>query len=75
MGDAIGQVLPLGIGIALSPLPIVAVVLMLGAVRARGNGPASFPTWRQTIDSVTPARALATGAVLSGRGQRSDIKW
>jgi len=34
MGDAIGQVLPSGVGVALSPLPIVAAVLMLGAARA-----------------------------------------
>jgi hypothetical protein len=29
MGDAIGQILPLAVGVALSPLPIVALVLML----------------------------------------------
>jgi hypothetical protein len=30
MADAIGQVLSLGVGVALSPVPIIAVVLMLG---------------------------------------------
>jgi hypothetical protein len=29
MGQAIGQVLPLAVGVALSPVPIIAVVLML----------------------------------------------
>jgi hypothetical protein len=29
MGQAIGQSLPVAVGVALSPLPIVAVVLML----------------------------------------------
>jgi hypothetical protein len=29
MGHAIGQSLPVAVGVALSPLPIVAVVLML----------------------------------------------
>ncbi len=29
MGQAIGQSLPVAVGMALSPLPIVAVVLML----------------------------------------------
>ena len=33
--DAIGDVLPLGIGVALSPLAIVAIVLMLVSRRAR----------------------------------------
>ena len=40
MGQAIGEVLPLAVGVALSPLPIVAVVLMLVTVRAKVNGPA-----------------------------------
>src|SRR5919198_1286744 len=40
MGQAIGQVLSLGVGVALSPVPIIAVVLMLGTPRARSNGPA-----------------------------------
>ena len=32
MGEAIGEVLSLGVGVALSPVPIIAVVLMLGWV-------------------------------------------
>jgi hypothetical protein len=39
MAEAIGQVLSLGVGVALSPVPIIAVVLMLGTPRARSNGP------------------------------------
>jgi threonine/homoserine/homoserine lactone efflux protein len=45
MGDAIGQVLSLGVGVALSPVPIIAVVLMLGTPRARANGPAFIVGW------------------------------
>ncbi|PZF81292.1 GAP family protein [Jiangella anatolica] len=45
MGEAIGAVLPLGVGVALSPLPIVAVVLMLGSARGRSNGPAFLIGW------------------------------
>ena len=45
MGDAIGQVLSLGVGVALSPLPIVAVVLMLATPRGRLNGPAFLLGW------------------------------
>jgi hypothetical protein len=40
MADAIGEVLPLAVGVALSPVPIIAVVFMLGTPRARTNGPA-----------------------------------
>jgi len=45
MGQAIGQSLPVAIGIALSPLPIVAVVLMLVTPRGRTNGPAFVLGW------------------------------
>ena len=45
MADAIGQSLPLAIGAALSPLPIVAVVLMLATPRARVNGPLFVLGW------------------------------
>ena len=45
MGEAIGQVLPLAVGVALSPVPIIAVVLMLVTPRARVNGPAFVAGW------------------------------
>jgi threonine/homoserine/homoserine lactone efflux protein len=45
MADAIGQVLSLGVGVALSPVPIIAVVLMLGTPRARANAPAFVLGW------------------------------
>lgn len=45
MGAAIGAVLPLGIGVALSPVPIIAVVLMLATPRGRVNGPAFLAGW------------------------------
>lgn len=40
MGDAIGQMLPAAIGVALSPFPIIASVLFVGTPRGRANGPA-----------------------------------
>ena len=39
MGTTIGQILPLAVGVALSPVPIIAVALMLMSQRARLNGP------------------------------------
>jgi hypothetical protein len=33
MGEAIGNLLPHAIGVALSPVPIIAVILMLGTPR------------------------------------------
>ena len=34
MGDTIGQVLPFAFGVAISPMPIIAMVLMLITPRA-----------------------------------------
>lgn len=45
MGQAIGQVLPFALGVAISPVPIIAVVLMLVTPRARSNGPAFVVGW------------------------------
>jgi threonine/homoserine/homoserine lactone efflux protein len=52
MGDAIGQILPLGIGVAISPVPIIAVVLMLGTSRGRVNGPAFIAGWLVGLAAV-----------------------
>ncbi|HEX3588626.1 MAG TPA: GAP family protein [Pseudonocardiaceae bacterium] len=45
MGTAIGQSLPIAAGIALSPIPIIAVVLMLTSSRAAVNGPLFVVGW------------------------------
>jgi threonine/homoserine/homoserine lactone efflux protein len=45
MGEAIGQILPMAVGVAISPMPIVAAVLMLVSAKARSNGPAFIVGW------------------------------
>ena len=45
MGQAIGQILPLAVAVGLSPIPIIAVVVMLGTPQARANGPAFMVGW------------------------------
>lgn len=45
LADAFGQFLPFAIGVALSPIPIIGIVLMLGTPRARVNGPAFVAGW------------------------------
>jgi hypothetical protein len=45
MGAAIGEMLPLAIGIAISPLPIIAIILMLITPKARSNGLAFLAGW------------------------------
>jgi hypothetical protein len=38
VGEAIGQLLPFAVGVAISPMPVVAMVLMLMTPRARATG-------------------------------------
>jgi threonine/homoserine/homoserine lactone efflux protein len=45
MGDAIGQIVVLGVAVALSPMAIIGVVLMLATPRGRTNGPAFIAGW------------------------------
>jgi threonine/homoserine/homoserine lactone efflux protein len=52
MNEAIGQVLPFAVGVGLSPIPIIAVVLMLGTPRAHANGPAFLVGWLTGLSIV-----------------------
>ena len=52
MLEAIGQVLPLAVVTALSPMPIIAVVLMLVSARARVNGPLFVLGWVAGLAAV-----------------------
>ncbi|HUK94223.1 MAG TPA: GAP family protein [Gaiellaceae bacterium] len=45
MGQAVGDFLPLAVVVAISPIPIVAMVLMLATPRARTNGTAFAFGW------------------------------
>ena len=58
MGQAIGGSLPLAVGIALSPIPIIAVVLMLTSEKARVNGPVFVAAgWPSSARSCWPSPA------------------
>jgi hypothetical protein len=69
MGQAIGNSLPLAVGVALSPIPIIAVVLMLTSHRARSNGPAFVIGWLiglAVIGAIVLSVAGPAGASKSG---------
>jgi threonine/homoserine/homoserine lactone efflux protein len=69
MGQAIGQVLSFGVGVALSPVPIIAVVLMLATPRGRTNGPAFLAGWIGGIAVLgTMVLLISSGASASTRG-------
>ncbi|MFF7775040.1 GAP family protein [Streptomyces tanashiensis] len=62
MGDAVGQMLASAVGIAISPLPLIAVILMLATPRGRTNGLAFTAGW------VVSLAVLVTVIVLAGSG-------
>ena len=45
MCQAIGDLLPAAIGVAMSPIPIIAVILMLSTPKAHSNGSAFAVGW------------------------------
>ncbi|MGH3289411.1 MAG: GAP family protein, partial [Streptosporangiaceae bacterium] len=68
-GQAIGGSLALAVGIALSPIPIIAVVLMLTSEKARVNGPVFVLGWLVglgIVGAIVLAVAGPGGASTSG---------
>ena len=61
MGEAIGQLLPGAIGVALSPVPIIAVILMLATPRARVTGPSFAIGWIVGVTAVSVIVLLLAG--------------
>lgn len=45
MGTSISEVLPFAVGVAISPVPLIAVILMLFTPRAKANGTAFLVGW------------------------------
>jgi hypothetical protein len=69
MGKAIGGSLPLAVGIALSPIPIIAVVLMLTSRKAKVNGPVFVLGWLiglGVVGAIVLSIAGPAGASKSG---------
>jgi Sap, sulfolipid-1-addressing protein len=55
MGSAISEVFPFAVGVAISPIPIIAVILVLFSARARVNGPAFLLGWVVGVAVVSVA--------------------
>ena len=77
MADTFGDILPLAIGIAISPLPIIAVILMLFSNRARSNGPAFLVGWVFGVAAVTVVVLLLAdaGDVATDSGAADGVAW
>ena len=68
MGTAIGDVLPLALGVAISPIPIIAVILMLLSPKAHTNGPAFLIGWVAGLAAVGTAVTALYGTAGQGSG-------
>lgn len=68
MGDAIGQVVPFGVGVALSPAAIIAVVLMLTTPRGSVNGPLFLVGWMAGLATVGTIVLLGAGGADASTG-------
>lgn len=68
MGQAIGDILPLALAVAISPIPIIAIVLTLGTPRARSNGIAFTLGWIAGLTIVGTVMLL----VSSGNATQSS---
>jgi threonine/homoserine/homoserine lactone efflux protein len=66
MGAVIGDLLPLAVGVAVSPMPIVAVILMLLAPRAGGASAGFLAGWLLGIVVACTAFLLLAGSLSLG---------
>ncbi|GAA4408170.1 hypothetical protein GCM10023168_25140 [Fodinibacter luteus] len=57
--DAVAAVLPFAVGVAISPVPIIAVILMLFSSRAKVNGPMFLLGWAVALAVVSTVAFLA----------------
>ena len=77
MGKGISEVLTFAVGVAISPVPIIAVILMLFSRRARVNGPVFLLGWvlaLGVVSSVVYAIAQATNPSTSSSAS-DTISW
>ena len=77
MGQGISAVLTFAVGVAISPVPIIAVILMLFSQRARVNGPVFLAGWVLALAIVAGVvYAVADGSNASTSSSASDtISW
>jgi hypothetical protein len=74
VGAAIGGTLPLALGVALSPIPIIAVVLMLTTQRARVNGTVFIAGWLAGL-AVAGAIALSIAGPADASSSGAPATW
>lgn len=74
MTIGIAEVLPFAIGVAISPVPIIAVILMLFSSRAKVNGPMFLIGWAVALAVVSGVTFLA-GDAASESTTTEAVSW
>ncbi len=75
LNETIGDLLPSALAVALSPIPIVAVVLVLGAPRARTAGPAFALGWIGGLLAVSVVVLLLVGSGGDADSDDPGLDW
>lgn len=77
MAEAVGAVLGYAAGIAVSPLPVIAVVLVLLSGRAKGNGPLFLAGWVVGLTALVAVLHAVAGAIDVGTDATADegVAW
>jgi hypothetical protein len=77
VGQGISEVLTFAIGVAISPLPIIAVILMLFSQRAKVNGPAFLVGWVLALAAVSTVVYVVShdGSVATSSSAADSVSW
>ena len=75
LSQAIGDLLPSAFAVALSPIPIIAVVLVLGAPKARTAGPAFACGWIAGLAVVSIVVVLVLGNGADSSSDEAGLNW
>jgi threonine/homoserine/homoserine lactone efflux protein len=77
MGQGISEVLTFAIGVAISPIPIIAVILMLFSRRARVNGPVFLVAWVVALAAVSVVAYVLSrdGSVSTSSTSMDSVSW
>lgn len=76
LNQAIGGSLASAVGVALSPIPIIAVILMLGTPRARRNGVAFALAWIVGLAAVSAVvLVISHGAGTPQSDASNGVRW
>lgn len=75
LNGVIGDLLPSALAVALSPIPVVAVVVVLGGRGARSAGPAFAAGWIAGLVAVSVAVVLLLGSASDADGEDAGLVW